>query len=373
MSDPNVHVAITPGFDDLETMLYGRLRSHVAEKNLWHVGEHVRAIELTADLAAKMTGVMNVAPSASFTAHNVSWGVHLADECALLYQWNGSGPSVRLRTVTAAATEAQLKALEEDLEIIFPDWEKPEGPPRDDRVIDLNFWTTGPHGPQCSRRSIATPAWREIAGNYPGAADLAPLMDPAYRPDGDGKLLLFHSAPGTGKTHAVRSLMHAWQDWCVPHYIVDSEQFFGDAQYMMAMAMNLHGRMWNLLVVEDAGELLREDAADRSGQGLGRLLNLTDGLIGQGLRMMVLITTNEPIEELHKAVQREGRCLANLHFDLFSPESATAWLRRYDPQAPEVTEPTALSGLFSRLPKDKRPRLEITDADAEPDLLDLDF
>ena len=52
---------------------------------------------------------------------------------------------------------------------------------------------------------------------------------------------------------------------------------------------------WRLLILEDTGELLALDARYQTGQGLSRLLNVVDGLIGQGLRVVVLVTTNEPL------------------------------------------------------------------------------
>ena len=67
-------------------------------------------------------------------------------------------------------------------------------------------------------------------------------------------------------------------------------------------------RLWRLLVMEDTGELLSADARERTGQGLSRFLNVVDGLIGQGLRVIVLVTTNEEIKKVHPAVARPGRC-----------------------------------------------------------------
>lgn len=46
-------------------------------------------------------------------------------------------------------------------------------------------------------------------------------------------------------------------------------------------------KRWRLLVLEDCGEFLRADAKQEMGQGLSRLLNLTDGLLGQGLNLLV--------------------------------------------------------------------------------------
>jgi hypothetical protein len=85
-------------------------------------------------------------------------------------------------------------------------------------------------------------------------------------------------------------------------------------------------RLWRLLVMEDTGELLSADARERTGQGLSRFLNVVDGLIGQGLRVIVLVTTNEEIKKLHPAVARPGRCAANVMFDYLGRDEASGWL-----------------------------------------------
>jgi hypothetical protein len=84
-----------------------------------------------------------------------------------------------------------------------------------------------------------------------------------------------------------------------------------------------------LLILEDTGELLALDAKIRTGQGLSRLLNVVDGLIGQGLRFLVLVTTNETLGSLHPAVSRPGRCLAEIEFTPFPPSEADAWLESH--------------------------------------------
>jgi hypothetical protein len=61
-----------------------------------------------------------------------------------------------------------------------------------------------------------------------------------------------------------------------------------------------------LIVLEDAGQLLAADARVAIGQGLSRLLNLTDGLLGAGLGTSVLVT------RLHPAVVRPGRTWAQI-------------------------------------------------------------
>lgn len=41
-----------------------------------------------------------------------------------------------------------------------------------------------------------------------------------------------------------------------------------------------------MFVLEDCDELLRGDARERSGQVMSRLLNVADGIVGQGLRVL---------------------------------------------------------------------------------------
>jgi ATP-dependent 26S proteasome regulatory subunit len=105
---------------------------------------------------------------------------------------------------------------------------------------------------------------------------------------------------------------------------------------------------WRVLILEDTGELLTPDAKTVIGQGLSRFLNVVDGLIGQGLRVLVLVTTNEPIRTLHPAVARPGRCAANIEFLPLSPEEANAWLERHDHPQP-VEGSTLLASLYAIL------------------------
>ena len=74
--------------------------------------------------------------------------------------------------------------------------------------------------------------------------------------------------------------------------------------------------------------MIRADAKQGAGQSLGRLLNLTDGIVGQGLTVLLAITTNEPIHHLHPAIVRPGRCLADISVGPLSRPEALDWLGR---------------------------------------------
>jgi hypothetical protein len=78
---------------------------------------------------------------------------------------------------------------------------------------------------------------------------------------------------------------------------------------------------WRLLILEDAGELIAV-----TGQALSRLLNVAHGLLGQGTRTLLLITSNEPVKPLHPAARRPGRCLVDIEFTPALDRRANAWL-----------------------------------------------
>lgn len=216
-------------------------------------------------------------------------------------------------------------------------------PPREDAengIVAVNFWSATQNGGRNIRRDIDVPTWASIEDNYPRNEGLSDTLSPDFRPGKGGQLILWHGEPGTGKTTALRALAHEWREWCSLHYIVDPEVFFGNrADYMMEVITaeessdpgpHKPSNKWRLLLLEDCGEMLQPDAKSQVGQGLSRLLNACDGLLGRGLRLLVLVTTNEPIEKLHEAVDRPGRCAARIEFPRFTSLEAREWLQVHD-------------------------------------------
>jgi hypothetical protein len=219
-------------------------------------------------------------------------------------------------------------------------------PPVNDRV-SIAFWTRGDCGGDVRHREVQAPSFGDIARNY--ASGVRPALERllATRDPDRGRLILWRGAPGTGKSHALRALARGWAEWCSAHFIIDPDELLGrSAGYMLdVLSSGADDDRWRLLILEDAGELIASDARATTGQALSRLLNVADGLLGQGTRTLLLITTNEPVKSLHPATRRAGRCLADIEFTPFSVAEANAWLEARG-RSERVSAPATLAELF---------------------------
>lgn len=208
-------------------------------------------------------------------------------------------------------------------------------------VTDFEIWS-GDDYP--STRSFPDTRWSTIAHNYPlrtrrGLDDLSNLK-PANLQN-NGRVVLFHGPPGTGKTWAIRSLLTTWKEWTQPAVVIDPEQLLHKTSYFMSMLTFANDEHTRLIVIEDADEIAEKDGT--RGSHISRLLNATDGLVGAGVNLLIVLSTNAPPSSLDAALLRPGRCLATIEFSPFSAGEASERLGR------SVSGPTTLAELYQEM------------------------
>jgi ATPase family associated with various cellular activities (AAA) len=328
---------------DLDYVTSARFAQFVVERALEHVVYDTWATERMT-LEGLFENALSTLRDRSERAAVLDLGAVIGDDCLVHLSLIRGRAHIRAAARSVDALASAKVWLKERYPVAVP---------AEAQQASITFWTAGDRHAQQATRQIDVPTWNEIGDNYPSdvARELAPLMSARYRPS-RGRLLLWHGEPGTGKTYALRALAWEWRDWCRFHYITDPERFFGDnARYMLNVLLDAPEEddgeeLWRLLILEDTGELLAADAKEQTGQGLSRLLNVVDGLIGQGLRVMVLVTTNETLRRLHSAVARPGRCAELIEFTPFSADEAGEWLERHGTEA--AAAPGTLASLFAR-------------------------
>jgi len=230
-------------------------------------------------------------------------------------------------------------------------------------TVPIIVWSSGEYGANHSRVTIDAPFWTDIQPNYTSATQgaLAAIMEGATPETISGGVGVWYGNPGTGKTTALRALCREWSGRASIEIVMDPGEFFTgesdtlrelllhrDEQSGQSRGQGQKDDKLRLLVFEDAGEFVAADARAEVGRGLSRLLNVTDGLIGDGLHLAVLITTNEPIKKLHPAIRRPGRCWSKVEFKPLSAEEANAWYRHKDSEL-TVNSATTIAEAYSGL------------------------
>lgn len=245
----------------------------------------------------------------------------------------------------------------------------------------VNFSFAGSMGGvERNTQFLRCPTWAEIRENYAPSClgELDRLMK-MKKPWNSGRLMIWHGEPGTGKTFAIRALLMAWRDRFNFVIVTDPEKLMANPSYYyeVASAPNMNSvpgaqsdddedddsasskKKRLLFIIEDSADLLSVESRKRHWDKFGKLLNITDGLIGQGREDIFLPTFNEKIEEIDPAVTRPGRCISRLEFPKFTTEEAQEWLVKnklgdQEPSGADTLEPVTLAELYQIKAKAKK-------------------
>jgi len=137
-------------------------------------------------------------------------------------------------------------------------------------------------------------------------------------------LTVFQGPPGTGKTSFIRyvvdTLKRTHRPYCLPvgdFYNVAAPELMD----LWLRERDAYPQKGLLLIIEDAEALPRKREGG-SQAGVSALLNMTDGLWADGLRVHVLATTNVEVGDPDPAILRPGRLVSIREFPLLERTAA---------------------------------------------------
>ncbi len=153
-------------------------------------------------------------------------------------------------------------------------------------------------------------------------------------------LSVFDGPPGTGKTSYLRHLMVRLKDTHRFYFIASASlKLLRDAEFVdfWSSERRMYEDSSMVVILEDSENALMPRSWDNQ-QEVSLLLSITDGILGEFLKLQVICTINCDVKELDPALLRPGRLMARRHFGRLKPEQAAKLAARIGKTLPPGTD-----------------------------------
>lgn len=141
------------------------------------------------------------------------------------------------------------------------------------------------------------------------------IVEAINKKDADG-LVLLHSTPGCGKTNYIKFLISKIKKKVIylPPNLANE---ISSPSFINFLAENQN----SVLIIEDAENVLKS-RQNGENQGVSNLLNVSNGLLSDILKVQIIATFNCDIHEIDPALLRQGRLIAKYKFSNLTIEKA---------------------------------------------------
>lgn len=139
-----------------------------------------------------------------------------------------------------------------------------------------------------------------------------------------GIALLFGAA-GTGKSNYIRHLV---TNYPKKYYFITPAiaAHMGNPEFVAFLMENTD----SVFILEDCEQILRERETNSFGLAVSNILNMSDGILSDIFNLKFICTFNSDINDIDKALLREGRCYVNYEFTPLKAEKVAVLNDKYE-------------------------------------------
>jgi SpoVK/Ycf46/Vps4 family AAA+-type ATPase len=155
-------------------------------------------------------------------------------------------------------------------------------------------------------------------------------------------LIMLDGLPGTGKSTYIKYLTNKVDKKFIffPSNMAEELMTPGFIDFML----NQKG---SILVIEDAEKIIRSREGSNNSNAISNLLNVSDGILGDLLKIKIIATHNTKREKIDQALLRKGRLMAEHEFDKLPVESVRKLMDKLKIKYEEnQLEPMTLSDIY---------------------------
>ncbi len=154
-------------------------------------------------------------------------------------------------------------------------------------------------------------------------------------------LVLLHGTPGTGKTHYLKYIASKIKDkrvLFIPPFLAD---FITSPEMTPFLIQNSN----SILFIEDAERVIT-DRNNGGANGVSNILNITDGILSDILKIQIVATFNMDKAKIDSALLRKGRLIAEHKFDALPIDDANNLLKHLGKDY-VTTKPMTLTEIYN--------------------------
>jgi len=153
-------------------------------------------------------------------------------------------------------------------------------------------------------------------------------------------LILLHGEPGTGKTTYIKHLADEIEKQIifVPPMMASAISDPGFIPFLMKHPDSI-------LIIEDAESAIKDRNITGNISSVSNILNLTDGILGECLKIQIVATFNTERTQIDKALLRKGRLITEYKFDKLVVKKSNKLLKKIGIDI-NVDKPMSLADIY---------------------------